>query len=289
VAEEIAVPVERVRVVTGDTRRVGYGVGTFASRSLVVAGNAMRQAAIAVRERAAELAGHALGVDPEALVFADGLVSVVDDRSRAMTLGQVAMISNPLRYAYGPDAEVAARLARTAYASQTTPLADGRAPGLSASSFYSPSGGVYGFGMHAAIVEVDMDTFDVRVARYVVVHDCGVMVNPMVIDGQIHGGVAQGLGGALFERIAYDDDGQPVSASFIDFLMPYATELPEAELHHTETPSPSNPLGVKGVGEAGVIPCSAVIANAISDAIGWPLDRMPISPSELFTITRLGP
>ncbi|MFC7715097.1 molybdopterin cofactor-binding domain-containing protein [Nonomuraea recticatena] len=137
-------------------------------------------------------------------------------------------------------------------------------------------------GMHAAIVETDPDTAEIRVLRYAVVHDCGRLINPMIVEGQIHGGVAQGVGGALYERMAYDSHGQLLNASFMDFLMPYATEIPHIETDHLETPSPLNPLGIKGAGEAGVIPVAAVIAGAVEDAEGLPIDRMPISPSELF-------
>jgi CO/xanthine dehydrogenase Mo-binding subunit len=138
--------------------------------------------------------------------------------------------------------------------------------------------------MHAAIVETDPLTAEIKVVRYVVVHDCGKLINPMIVEGQIHGGVAQGIGGALYERMAYDADGQLQNASFMDFLMPYATEVPRIETGHLETPSPLNPLGIKGAGEAGVIPVSAVIASALEDAEGIEIDRMPISPSELFDL-----
>jgi carbon-monoxide dehydrogenase large subunit len=119
-------------------------------------------------------------------------------------------------------------------------------------------------------------------------HDCGRVINPMIVEGQIQGGVAQGIGGAFYERIAYDDDGQLQNASFMDFLIPYATEVPSAEIHHTETPSPLNPLGIKGVGEAGVIPCNAVIANALSDALDTDIDKMPVSPQDVFEILHGG-
>ena len=177
-------------------------------------------------------------------------------------------------------------MARRVYAEQGQPLAEGTEPGLSATAFYSPKSGVFGSGMHAAVIEVDRDTCDLRILRYVIVHDCGRVINPMVVEGQIHGGLAQGIGGAFYERIAYDEDGQIQNASFMDFLIPYATEVPKAQLHHTETPSPNNPLGVKGVGEAGVIPVSATIANAVSDALGKPIDRMPLSPLDLFELTK---
>ena len=134
------------------------------------------------------------------------------------------------------------------------------------------------------IGETDPLTAEIKVLRYAVVHDCGKLINPMIVEGQIHGGVAQGIGGALYERMEYDVHGQLVNASFMDFLMPYATEVPRIETGHLETPSPLNPLGIKGAGEAGVIPVSAVIASALEDAEGIEIDRMPISPSELFDL-----
>jgi aerobic carbon-monoxide dehydrogenase large subunit len=199
-------------------------------------------------------------------------------------VGQLAAIANPLRYAFGEESAQAALYTRRIYASQEVPLPEGTSPGLNATEYYSPPSGVFGFGMHAAIVEVDEATCDVRILEYVVGHDCGRIINPVIVEGQMYGGVAQGIGGALYERMAYDEDGQLLNASFMDFLMPYATELPEPVLFHTETPSPNNALGVKGVGEAGTIPVAAAIANAISDAIGRPVDKMPISPSELFDL-----
>jgi carbon-monoxide dehydrogenase large subunit len=135
------------------------------------------------------------------------------------------------------------------------------------------------------VVETDPDTADVRILRYCVVHDCGNLINPRIVNGQISGGVAQGVGGALYERMVYDEHGQLLNASFMDFLMPYVTEVPgKIEVDHLETPSPLNPLGVKGAGEAGVIPGSAAIASAIEDAEGFRIVRMPISPSELFDL-----
>jgi aerobic carbon-monoxide dehydrogenase large subunit len=136
--------------------------------------------------------------------------------------------------------------------------------------------------MHAVIVEVDQETAEVRILRYAVVHDCGRLINPRIVEGQIHGGVAQGVGGALYERMVYDEYGQLLNASFMDFLMPYATEVPRIETDHLETPSPLNPLGIKGAGEAGVIPVSAAIAAAIEDAEGFTISAMPISPDDLF-------
>jgi CO/xanthine dehydrogenase Mo-binding subunit len=282
--DELGVPIERIRVTTGDTRRIGFGVGTFASRTAVVSGNAVQKAAAEVRRQAAELAARLLEADPEDIEFADGRVDVVGSPGRGLELAQLATLANPLRYAFGEESAQAALLTRRLYASQDVPLPDGTTPGLNAVEYFSPASGVFGFGMHAAVVEVDEATCDVRILDYVVGHDCGRIINPVIVEGQMYGGVAQGIGGALYERMAYDEQGQLLNASFMDFLMPYATELPEPSLHHTETPSPNNALGVKGVGEAGTIPVAAAIANAISDAIGIPIDRMPISPSEIFEL-----
>ena len=141
-------------------------------------------------------------------------------------------------------------------------------------------------GMHVALVENDPDTAETKIVRYCVVHDCGPLINPMIVEGQVHGGVAQGVGGALYERMAYDADGQLQNASFMDFLMPYASEVPDIVIDHQQTPSPLNPLGIKGAGEAGVIPGSAALASAIEDAVGRRITSMPISPTELYDLVR---
>jgi carbon-monoxide dehydrogenase large subunit len=286
VADELGVPIERINVTTGDTRRLGWGVGTFASRTAVVSGNAVQKAAAAVRRQALELASRVLEADPEDLELVDGAVEVVGAPGRGVQLDQLAGMANPLRYAFGEESAETALLTRRVYASQEVPLPDGTTPGLNAIEYYSPKCGVFGFGMHAAVVEVEEATCDVRILDYVVQHDCGRIINPRIVDGQMYGGIAQGIGGALYERMAYDEEGQLQNASFMDFLMPYATEVPAPSLLHTETPSPNNVLGVKGVGEAGTIPVAGAIANAISDAIGVQIDKMPISPSQLFDLIR---
>ena len=206
-ADELGVPIERIQVTTGDTRRLGWGVGTFASRTAVVSGNAVHKAAVDVRRQAAELAARILEVDPEDLEFVDGAVDVVGSPGRGIQLGQLAAMANPMRYAFGEESAEAALLTRRMYASQEVPLPDGTTPGLNAIEYYSPASGVFGFGMHAAVVEVDAATCDVRILRYVVQHDCGRIINPTIVDGQIYGGIAQGIGGALYERMDYDDAG----------------------------------------------------------------------------------
>jgi carbon-monoxide dehydrogenase large subunit len=285
VADELGVPIEQVHVVTGDTRRFPYAVGTFASRAAVMSGNALATAARGVREKALRIAADALEAAPCDLEIVNGSVRVKGDPSASIPLSTVATLANPLRYAFDEEAQRATQFARPADPGRP-PVAEGDEPGLEARHYYSPTRSTFANGMHAAIVETDPDTAEIHILRYAVVHDCGRLINPMVVEGQIHGGVAQGVGGALYERMVYDENGQLLNASFMDFLMPYATEVPRVETAHLETPSPLNPLGIKGAGEAGVIPVTAVIASAIEDAEGFQIMRMPISPGELFELRR---
>jgi CO/xanthine dehydrogenase Mo-binding subunit len=284
VADELGVPFDQVHVTTGDTRQFGYSVGTFASRAAVMSGNAVALAARAVHAKALRVAARALEVDPRALQLVDGVVRVEGSTDPGLPLSTVAMLSNPLRYAFDEATKAATQFA--AGDTSKPPLPEGERPGLDEVAYYSPSRSTFANGVHAAVVETDPDTAEVRILRYCVVHDCGRVINPMVLEGQVHGGVAQGVGGALFERMEYDADGQLLNASFMDFLMPYATEVPRIEIDHLETPSPLNPLGIKGAGEAGVIPVSAVLASAIEDAEGFPIRRMPLSPSDLWELRR---
>jgi carbon-monoxide dehydrogenase large subunit len=285
-ADELGVPIDRVQVTTGDSRLLGYAVGTFASRTAVTAGNAVALAAGKVRAKALRIAGKALGLDPSELDISGGVVTAKNHPDVAMDLSIIATLSNPLRYAFDEQAQAATQFTMPS-SFDTPPLEAGEEPGLEAYGFYSPVGSVWANGMHAAIVETDPRTAEVKVLRYAVMHDCGNMVNPMVVEGQIHGGVAQGVAGALYERMAYDDDGQLQNATFMDFLMPFATEVPERiEMDHLETPSPLNPLGVKGVGEAGVIPAAATIIAAVEDAEGFPISRVPISPDDIFRLRK---
>jgi CO/xanthine dehydrogenase Mo-binding subunit len=283
VADELGVPVEDVTVTSGDTRRFGWGVGTFASRGAVMSGNAMALAAREVAAKARSIAADHLEADPADLELAEGVVRVKGAPGRSMPLAAVAILSNPLRYAFGGGAEIATQF--QARPSSGPPLAEGAAPGLEATAFFSPApGSTWASGCHAAYVRVDPVTFSLSILKYVVVHDCGRVINPLILDGQIQGGVAQGIGGAFYERLLYDSEGQLRNASFMEFLMPYSTEVPEVEIHHRETPSPLNPLGIKGAGEAGTIPVSAMLASAIEDATGIRVDEMPLSPNRLFEL-----
>jgi CO/xanthine dehydrogenase Mo-binding subunit len=282
-ADVLGVAVEDVTVITGDTRRFKYAVGTFASRAIVTSGNAVAVAAGKVAEKAKRIAAAALGaeVSPEDLELVGGVVRRKDDHTAFINLQTVAVLSNPLRYAFDEAAKAATQFAHAANT--------GDEPGLEAIGYYMPERSTFAAGAHGVVVETDPETADIRILRYCVVHDCGVVVNPRIVEGQVHGGVAQGIGGALYERIVYDDAGQLVNASYMDFLMPFSTEVPHIQTAHMVTASGLNPLGLKGAGEAGVIPTSAAVASAIEDAEraqGLTIRRMPISPSELYELRK---
>ena len=271
-----------VSVVTGDTTKFNWGAGTYASRGLVTSGNAIHRAAMGVREKVLRLAASLLEVSPHDLELADGRVRVKGVPGKELTLGALATVANPIRYAYGKGAaEAALRLVKPR---EGAVLREDEEPGLEARGYYAPPHATFASGCHAAIVEVDIDTGNLTILKYVVQHDCGTLVNPMIVEGQIRGGVAQGVGGAFYERIVYDDTGQPLTTTFMDFLMPTALEVPEIEIGHIETPSPLNALGIKGVGEAGAIPVPALVAEAIDDALaplGVRVREMPLDPDRL--------
>jgi CO/xanthine dehydrogenase Mo-binding subunit len=282
-ADVLGTPIADVTVVTGDTRRFKYAVGTFASRAIVTSGNAVAVAAAKVAEKAKRIAAAALGggVSPDDLELAGGVVRRKDDHGSFINLQTVAVLANPLRYAFDEAAKAATQFAAAANT--------GDEPGLEATGYYLPERSTFAAGAHGVVVETDPETADIRILRYCVVHDCGVVVNPRIVEGQVHGGVAQGVGGALYERIVYDDAGQLVNASYMDFLIPFSTEVPHIETAHMVTASGVNPLGLKGAGEAGVIPTSAAVASAIEDAErsqGVAIRRMPISPSELYELRK---
>ena len=265
VAEQLGVDVRDVLVVTGDTRGFGWGTGTFASRGAVVAGSACWSAALAVREKILEFASRELEVAEEDLVLEDGRVFARGAPQVSIALGDLAVRANPLRGA----------------------VRHGTEPGLEATSYFGPETGSTANGVHAMIVEVDPETFLVEIKKYVVVHDCGRVINPLIVEGQIHGGVAQGIGNAFYEQLVYDEQGQLMCASFMDYLLPTATDVPPIETAHIETPSPLNPLGVKGVGEAGAIPVGALFAQAVEDALGidgFEILEIPLSPNRLFEL-----
>jgi carbon-monoxide dehydrogenase large subunit len=267
VADPLGVNIDDIRVITGDTREFRWGTGTFASRGAVAAGNACHAAAVAVREKILRLAADLLNVDAESLELENGRVGVPGDGTRSFTLGDLAARANPLRGAVRAGTE----------------------PGLEATSYFGAERGSTASGVHAMILEVDPETALVEAKRYVVVHDCGRVINPLILDGQIHGGVAHGIGNAFYEKLVYDDNGQLLTASFMDYLLPTALDVPHIETAHLETPSPLNPLGVKGAGEAGAIPGGALFAQAVENALagsGLEILEMPLSPNRLFELMR---
>jgi len=267
-ADQVGVDVRNVDVVTGDTDQFYWGAGTFASRGAVVAGNAVNEAAKVVRTKIIKLAAEHFECAEEDLEIGDGKVSVVGVPGKAVTLGELALKANPMRGAVRPGTE----------------------PGLESTQYFGPPSGATASGVHAMIIEIDPLTFMVQVLKYVVVHDCGTIINPLILSGQIHGGVAQGIGNAYYEQLVFDDDGQLLNASLADYLLPTALEVPRMEIVHTVTASPLNPLGIKGAGEAGAIPVGPLFAQAIEDALGLAdrkieLNEIPLSPNRMFELT----
>jgi CO/xanthine dehydrogenase Mo-binding subunit len=230
----------------------------------VVAGNAVNEASIVVRRKIMRTASEHFECAEEDLVLADGCVGIVGVPGKTVSLGALARMANPLRGAVAPGTE----------------------PGLEATNYFGPESGATAAGAHAMVVEVDLLTMIPRILRYAVVHDCGVMINPLIVKGQIQGGVAQGIGNAFFEQLVFDGEAQLLNASLADFLLPTSLDVPSMEIAHFCTPSPLNPLGIKGVGEAGAIPGGALFAQALDDALGIEVLDIPLSPQRLWELTR---
>jgi carbon-monoxide dehydrogenase large subunit len=266
VADELGVKVDDVDVIHGDTAIVAKGIGTFGSRATAVGGVAVYQAAEKVREKARDLASHLLEVDVDDLVFSDGRFAVRGVPRRALTIPEIA---------------------RQAYAAKNLPK--GSEPGLSADSTFEPTNFTFPFGTHICVVEVEPETGSVEVKKYVAVDDCGKVINPLLVDGQVQGGIAQGLGQALFEGVVYDENGQLLTGSLMDYAVPRAANLPRFQLARTETPTPVNPLGVKGIGEAGTIGSTPAAVNAVVDALapfGVIHVDMPLTPQKIWRLCR---
>jgi carbon-monoxide dehydrogenase large subunit len=265
VADQLGVSPRDVRMVTGDTAEFHWGTGTFASRGAVVAANAINAAAVSVRKKILKQASKVLNTPEEELELVDGYVRVADIPQQSISLGELAILANPLRGAVEPGTE----------------------PGLESTDYFGPKYGATANGTHAMILEVDPETMMVDIKKYVAVEDCGTMLNPLIVEGQIHGGVALGIANSYYEQLIFDESGQLLNASLADYLIPTATEVPRIEVGHEETRSPLNPLGSKGAGEAGTIPVPAVFAQALEDALAdYDLEivEMPMSPNRLFEL-----
>ena len=243
VADKLGIPMENVEIIHGDSESVAFGMGTYGSRSLAVGGSAIIKSIEKVIDKGSKIAAHLLEAAPGDMEFAEGKWTV-KGTDKSVAFGDVAL---------------------TAYVPHNYP--EGLEPGMDFSSFYDPANFTYPYGAHIAIVEVDKDTGKVTLKRFIAVDDVGNVINPMIVDGQIHGGVVQGIGQALFEGTVYDEDGQLINGSYMDYTMPRADDVPSIETDRTVTPCPHNPLGVKGAGEAGCIGSTPAVVNAVMDAL----------------------
>jgi carbon-monoxide dehydrogenase large subunit len=262
VGDMLGVPVEDVDVVHGDTGAIPMGWGTYGSRSTAVGGTAIYKATQKVIEKAKKVAAHLLEASPDDIVVDHGNFHVQGSPDKSKTIQEIALMAN---------------LAWN--------MPEGVEPGLEESSFHDPTNFTFPFGAHVCTVEVDPDTGEVSILRYVAVDDVGVVVNPMIVDGQVHGGVAQGIGQALYEHAIYDEGGQLITGSMMDYAVPNATQIPTIETARTETPCPHNLTGIKGVGETGTIAASQAVVNAVVDALS-PLGikhiDMPLTPERVW-------
>jgi carbon-monoxide dehydrogenase large subunit len=259
VSDELGIEPQRIRIISGDTDATPYGWGTFASRSMVIAGGASKLAAGKIAVKLKTIAATLMETSPDNIDLKDGWARV-SQSNQAMEIGT---------------------LARAAY--HQSHRFKGQLPGLHENAVYDP-GGTFSNACHIAFVEVDIETGGVRVERFLVAEDAGVLINPMIVDGQIAGGVAQGIANALFEEIVYDDTGNLLTASFADYLPPTAAEIPEIEIMHMETVSPESVTKAKGVGEGGAIGAPAAVVNAVCDALspfGVELFELPATPQRI--------
>jgi carbon-monoxide dehydrogenase large subunit len=246
-----------VDIVHGDTGAVPFGMGTYGSRSASVGGTAITMSINKIKEKGKKIAAHLLEASPQDIEYANGQFQVKGSPQKAVPFGQVAL---------------------TAYVPHNYP--EGVEPGLEETSFYDPANFCFPFGAHACVVEVDPDTGNVKILRYVAVDDVGNVINPMIVDGMVHGGIAQGVGQALWEGAVYDDgSGQLVTGTMMDYALPKADMLPMYETDRTETPTPVNPLGIKGAGETGTIAATPAVVNAVVDALsGLGVDHIEVMP-----------
>jgi carbon-monoxide dehydrogenase large subunit len=267
-ADQFGVPIEHITIHHGDTAVVKQGIGTFGSRSQAVGGTALHLAGARVKAKMAKFAAELLEAHEDDLVFESGTITVKGAPAAAKTFAEVAA------FAYVP-----------------VPLPEGLEPGLSEEAFFEPTNMTYPFGCHIAMLEIDRETGEPTLLKFVAVDDAGNLINPLIVEGQIHGGLAQGIGQALVEEAVYDASGQPLTGSFLDYALPRATDFPRFELHSTVTPTPVNPLGAKGVGEAGTLGSTPAVVSAAVDALspfGVTHVDMMLRPEKLWRIIHGG-
>jgi carbon-monoxide dehydrogenase large subunit len=262
VADELGIPIDNIAVVHGDTDIVQYGVGTFGSRGTAVGGSALKLAIETIQAKAIRIAAHQWEANPDDVEYRDGKIGVPTDPSKSMTTAEAGFL------AFMGDK-----------------LPPGLEPGLDATRRFEPPNFVYPFGTHVCVVEIDSETGQVKIVRYVAVDDCGKVLNPMIVEGQVHGGIAQGMAQALYEEVVYDEYGQLLTGTLMDYAIPHAEQVPHFELDRTVTETTVNPLGVKGVGEAGTIGSTPAVVNAVMDALapfGVEHIDMPLRPEKLW-------
>jgi aerobic carbon-monoxide dehydrogenase large subunit len=272
-ADALGLPIDRVRVEIGDTDSCPYGLGGWGSRSTVTGGGAILKAAGALREKILRIAAHRLEVDEADLVMENGAIHVAGSPERAVTMQEIGTLAWV----------------------RTFELPEGVDPGLEATRTYDPpllqhfsdergrmnGAAAWANATHTAIVKVDIETGVIEILDYIVVHDCGPVLNPPILEGQVHGGVAQEIGGTLYEHLAYTEDGQPLATTFMDYLIPSSMEIPNLLVEHFESPSPNMPLGLKGAGEGGCLGPPATLSNAVTDALrefDVEITQLPMTP-----------
>ena len=292
-ADELGVDLNDVTVIHGDTGIVQYGIGTFGSRATAVGGTAMLIAIQKLKEKAHKIAAHMLKCEATSLAFEGGCYSVPASKAAAaggtsdpvVPVGEAPGGALPEPHTEGKSSLTIQDIALAAHIAKDLP--PDTEPGLSATYFFEPKNFTFPFGTHICAVEIDRETGDLKFLRYVAVDDCGKVINPMLVDGQLHGGIVQSIGQALYEEVVYDEQGQLVTGTLMDYAVPRASQIPWLELDRTETPSPVNPLGVKGVGEAGTIGATPAIVGAIVDALapfGVKHLDMPVKPEAIWKI-----
>jgi aerobic carbon-monoxide dehydrogenase large subunit len=259
IESELGIPFADVEVIHGDTAFAPYGLGTYGSRSIAVGGTAVHLAATRVREKAQQVAAQMLEAAAADIEFKDGAFSVAGSPGKQVTIQEVAF-----------------------RAWQAFDMPEGVTPGLDETVFFDPPNCTFPFGAHGCEVEVDRETGKVKITGYIAVDDCGNVVNPMIVDGQVHGGIAHGIGQALYEGAVYNDDGQLLNGTLVDYLIPSAAEVPSIRTERTVTPSPTNPLGVKGIGEAGTIASTPAVVSAVCNAVGAADLDMPLQPETVW-------
>ena len=291
-ADELGVHINDVTVIHGDTGVVQYGIGTFGSRATAVGGTAVFVAIQKLKEKAHKIATHILKADASRVAFEGGkfsrqkaAASAAGTSEPVLPVGQAPAGALPDPDTEGKSSLTLQEIALEAHIAKNLP--PDTEPGLSATYFFEPKNFTFPFGTHIAVVEVDRETGDINFLRYVAVDDCGRVINPMLVDGQVHGGIVQSIGQAMYEEVVYDEQGQLITGTLMDYAVPRASHIPDFELDRTETPSPVNPLGVKGVGEAGTIGATPAIVGAIVDALapfGVRHLDMPIKPENVWRI-----